>query len=326
VRLHFQERPWDLYVAVGYTAVMAAVLLAAGVGNLLAILLVLFVPGYVLVAALFPSGKEIDWIERIALSFGLSLAIIPLLALALNYTPFGIRFGSLLGAVVLFTFLVSLAAYRRRMRLPMEERPSLTLGLSKPPWATYSPLDKALTIALAASIALAAGTIAYVIVAPRPTSPFTEFLVLGPGGNASGYPKVLNVSEPGTVLLRIVNHEAVTTSYTIRVDLVGVAIVYNATGGFNETMETNRSTMAWLNVTLADGEDWTGEYTFRIDTFGLWKVQFLLFRDGDLGHVYRSLQFFVTVGFTRSSQVALGGPTEVCLLPGGQMEQSRRRV
>jgi uncharacterized membrane protein len=34
----------------------------------------------------------LDGIERIALSFGLSIAITPLLGLALNYTPFGIRF------------------------------------------------------------------------------------------------------------------------------------------------------------------------------------------------------------------------------------------
>ena len=44
MRLHFQEKPWDLYGAVGYTIVIAAVLLALNVGSLLAILLVLFVP------------------------------------------------------------------------------------------------------------------------------------------------------------------------------------------------------------------------------------------------------------------------------------------
>jgi len=90
VRLHFQETPWDLRLAVGYTLVMTAVLLALG-GNLLAILLVLFVPGYVLVAALFPRNGDIDWIERVALAFGLSIAVVPLLGLLLNFTPFGIR-------------------------------------------------------------------------------------------------------------------------------------------------------------------------------------------------------------------------------------------
>ena len=45
----------------------------------------LFFPGYVLVAALFPRG-EIDGIERVALSFGMSIAVTALIGLGLNYT------------------------------------------------------------------------------------------------------------------------------------------------------------------------------------------------------------------------------------------------
>jgi len=50
--------------------------------------LVLFLPGYALIAALFPRKGDLDGIERIALSFGLSIAVVPLLGLALNYTLF----------------------------------------------------------------------------------------------------------------------------------------------------------------------------------------------------------------------------------------------
>ena len=39
---------------------------------------VLFIPGYVTVEALFPKGRELDGIERFALSVGLSLALVPL--------------------------------------------------------------------------------------------------------------------------------------------------------------------------------------------------------------------------------------------------------
>src|SRR6266571_7367395 len=118
---------------------MAAVLLVLNVGNLLAILLVLFVPGYVLVAALFPGGilpekPEIDWIERVALSFGLSIAVVPLLGLLLNFTPFGIRFVPIIAAITLFTIGVGLAAYWRRMHLPAEQRLSLTVDLGLPKW------------------------------------------------------------------------------------------------------------------------------------------------------------------------------------------------
>ncbi|MEM2936272.1 MAG: DUF1616 domain-containing protein [Candidatus Bathyarchaeia archaeon] len=59
---------------------------------------VLWLPGYSFIKALFPTkvpiptGKrELDNIERIALSLGMSLALVPLTGLLLNYTPWGIR-------------------------------------------------------------------------------------------------------------------------------------------------------------------------------------------------------------------------------------------
>jgi hypothetical protein len=52
--------------------------------------LVLFLPGYALIEALYPK-RELDELIRFALSIGLSLAIVPLTGLVLNYTPFGIR-------------------------------------------------------------------------------------------------------------------------------------------------------------------------------------------------------------------------------------------
>ncbi|MDI9436340.1 MAG: DUF1616 domain-containing protein, partial [Euryarchaeota archaeon] len=54
--------------------------------TILGILLVLFIPGYSLIAALFPRWGDLDGIERAALSFGLSIAVTPLIGLALNYT------------------------------------------------------------------------------------------------------------------------------------------------------------------------------------------------------------------------------------------------
>lgn len=300
MRLHFQEKPWDLYAAVGYTAIMAAVLLGLSVGNLLAILLVLFVPGYVLVAALFPGvvieGKpEIDWIERIALSFGLSIAVVPLLGLLLNFTPWGIRFVPIVATIALFTIGVGYAAYWRRMRLPRERRLSLTVDLGVPDWNEYGVLDKGLTVALAASIVVAGGTLAYVVLTPRPGETFTEFYILGPGGNASGYPTNLSVNQTGHVIIGVANHEAATVNYTVRVDLVGVRIVYNATSGFNTTVEVNRTTWTWTNITVADGANWTQPYAFSVSKVGLWKVQFLLYKNEVFTVAYRELHLYVRV-------------------------------
>jgi len=300
VRLHFQEKPWDVYAAVGYSVVLATVLLALNAGNLLAILLVLFFPGYLVGAALFPGSPvpqqaEIDWIERIALSFGLSIAVVPLLGLLLNFTPWGIQFVPIVVTITVFTVGVGVAAYWRRMRLPPGRRLSLTVDIAIPDWKDYSLLDKGLTVALASSIAVAGGTLAYVVLTPRSGATFTEFYILGPGGNASGYPTALNGSQPGTVILGLVNHEAANENYAVRIDLVGVRIVYNATSGYNETVEVNRTTWSTFNVPLADGRNWTQPYTFQINSTGLWKVQFLLFKDGDFASAYRELHLYVRV-------------------------------
>ena len=72
-------------------------------------------------------------------------------------------------------------------------------------------------------------------------------------------------------------------------------IVYNATAGFNETMEVNRTTWSSFPVTLGDGQNWTQPYTFRINETGLWKVEFLLFKDGEPSSAYRELHLYIRV-------------------------------
>ena len=89
---------------------------------ILGLLLVLFLPGYSLIAALFPAKDDLDGIERIALSFGLSIAVVPLLGLALNYTPFGIRLVPILIVLSVFTISLAVVAGVRRLGLPEGER------------------------------------------------------------------------------------------------------------------------------------------------------------------------------------------------------------
>jgi hypothetical protein len=73
---------------------------------------VLFLPGYSLIKALFPS-KEIDDIERIALSIGMSLALVPLVGLLLNYTPWGIRLAPITLSLLSLTIVLSAVALIR---------------------------------------------------------------------------------------------------------------------------------------------------------------------------------------------------------------------
>ena len=81
---------------------------------------VLFIPGYVAVEALFPKGRELDGIERLALSVGLSLALVPLVGLLLNYTPWGIRLDPIMASLTILTIGLALVAFGRRFRLSVE--------------------------------------------------------------------------------------------------------------------------------------------------------------------------------------------------------------
>ena len=85
---------------------------------ILGLLLVLFLPGYSLIATLFPGKDDLDGIERI----GLSIAVVPLLGLALNYTPFGIRLVPILVVLSMFTISLAVVACVRRQGLPDGER------------------------------------------------------------------------------------------------------------------------------------------------------------------------------------------------------------
>ncbi|MCC6050331.1 MAG: DUF1616 domain-containing protein, partial [Thermofilum sp.] len=53
-------------------------------------------------------------LERLALSIGLSLALVPLVGLLLNYTPFGIRLYPVLASLSLLTLcLTFIGAWRK---------------------------------------------------------------------------------------------------------------------------------------------------------------------------------------------------------------------
>lgn len=80
------------------------------------ILYVLFLPGYVLIEALYPKGDELTPLERLALSIGLSLALVPLVGLILNYTPFGIRLGPVVASLAALTTALAIYATYRKYR------------------------------------------------------------------------------------------------------------------------------------------------------------------------------------------------------------------
>lgn len=85
---------------------------------------VLWLPGYAFIKTLFPtelpvrfstktSNENLDTIERIALSIGMSLALVPIVGLLLNYTPWGIRQAPIVLSLLTLTVVFATAGILR---------------------------------------------------------------------------------------------------------------------------------------------------------------------------------------------------------------------
>lgn len=177
---------------------------------------VLFFPGYTLIAALYPRRDDLDGIERLALSLGLSLAVVPLIGLILNYTPWGIRLTPIVAGLTIFIAACSLAAARRRRALHPGERFTadatvVAAALRRLPWRAIAA--SAAVVALVLFLGFRFG----VLGGSRVGETFTEFYVLGPGGKAEGYPGRLFVGQSAEVILGVVNHEGREARYTIQI-------------------------------------------------------------------------------------------------------------
>ncbi|MHC1595508.1 MAG: DUF1616 domain-containing protein [Candidatus Syntropharchaeales archaeon] len=243
--------------------------------------LILFFPGYALIAALFPAREDLDMIERLALSFGLSIALVPLLGLVLNYTPFGIRLIPILLTLSGFTIILSLFAFTRRRKLPANLRFSVDfksyfVGLLKASFTRENRLDRILTILLFAAIIIAIAMTVYVIVTPKEGEHFTEFYILGANGTADEYPTDLAVGEEGKLIVGIVNHEYTNYSYRLEVK-------------FNENVLYEEF------ITLSHNETWEQPFSFQADKSGEdQRLEFLLYNKSGT-EPYRSLHLWVDV-------------------------------
>lgn len=88
--------------------------------NVLGTLFILWFPGYTFIKVLFPTtlpinttDKNLDTIERITLSIGLSLALVPFTGLLLNYTPWGITLAPVTLSLTALTLLFATAGLSR---------------------------------------------------------------------------------------------------------------------------------------------------------------------------------------------------------------------
>ena len=278
------------FIPIALLGVILVTLIAAGVEGLpaplpllrllLGLFFVLFVPGYALQAALFARADELDGPERLALSLGLSVAVIAPMVLVLDWLPWGIRLWPIVITEGVVIVACSAIALWRRRRLPEPERPLLTIEVDIRGWwaaqdrtgrILYGILGFAITLALVSALAI--------ILLPKPGEHFTEFYILGPEGLAENYPRETLVGQPVTVTVGITNREGVPAEYRVEV-VNGEHLVGQAGPVRLGPEETDERPVSFAPAEVGDDI----------------KIEFLLYRDEDESvEPYRSLRLWLKV-------------------------------
>lgn len=316
--------PVDITAAVLLVAVadLRLIGIPPGIAPVMALVglpVVLFVPGYLLVVTLYPRqpspgvGKRestvgglaaghtrIRLIERAALSFGLSLAVVPLLALA--SAPFTDSFAdeSVLAVVSLFVVVFALAGTARRNLVPEAERFRLPIGA----WidalrglaAGASRLDRALAVLLVVAVVAGTAAVGVAALAPGDGERYTSAALLTTGEDgdlvAAGYPTEFTRGEGQLLALRVTNHESVRTTYTVVTTLQRV----DDGGAVASEAELHRAREA-----VAAGGVWTHRHAIEPTmSGGDLRLNYLVYRgeppaDPTRENAYRALHLWVSV-------------------------------
>jgi uncharacterized membrane protein len=259
--------------------------------------LLFFFPGYAIVAALYPAssprksetgaaagpgwspstatfgahvsplrrshGDRIGWRARLALSFGVSVAVLPFLGLVLGAS--GVGFGQRpailgLGSVVVAGLAVAVV---RRSRLPESERfhPPTNRYLLRRTGNRFnggSLVDSSLNVVLAALVLISILGVGYTAATPNNAESYTSVALLTETNSgelvANGYPETLDESaEP--LVLEIENLEGERIDYVVLVELQRVT---RADGSLSVE---ERSRVDRLTPTVSAGDTWTDRHT-----------------------------------------------------------------
>ena len=296
----------------------------------------LFAPGYAFIAALFPErgprlddgdptdaddgtadasggltervdprrAGSIDGIERVALSFGLSIAITPLIGLLLNFTPFGIRLVPIVLSIGGFTLVASAVAALRRQALPADERFRVPyrswIGSARAElFAPETRLDAVLNVVLVVSLLLAVSSVGYAVLVPKSGESFSEFYLLTENESgalvADDYPENFTVGGSQPLVVGIGNHEHEQVDYSVVAQLQRVSIQNNST-----TVRERRELDRFRRTIPANGSaNWTHDVTPTLTGERL-RLTYLLYRGSPPGNqtvenAYRETHLWVNV-------------------------------
>jgi uncharacterized membrane protein len=308
-----QDFPADLALALiwlvaGIAAIYLPILNETPIRIVLTIPLIFFIPGYCLIAALFPKEDDLGLVERLMLSIGVSIAVVPLIGLGLNFTPWGVRLDPIVIALTIFTYVMILIAIFQQALLPVDERFRISFSAiasrirQEIVPADERGADRFLSVILIlVMIIVVLGTI-YVIVIPKEGGErFTEFYVLGEKQIAADYPDQIIVGQDYPVFIGVGNYEKQDMPYTIETWLLHTEFDNVTNTSRIITMDPNDH----LSFTLAHNATTIIPYNLSLKKTGYDRVEFLLFNESVPGlevtgsnrinASYRDLHLWVTV-------------------------------
>lgn len=267
--------------------VLIPVLSESFIRTLISLPMLLFLPGYALISTLFPEKDRLEGKERVALSIAMSIAIVPLVGLVLNYTSWGIKELSVLAGLSGLTLLLCGIAYIRRAQLSEDKTFEVSIKNSSFNLISQflknptSKTESILRIFLVLSFILLIGSIGYVNIVPHEKDSFTEFYILGPEKMAKNYKTEYIQGESGTYIIGITNKEYKTMNYTMDVRLENKSLPLPANLQ-NIVLEQNKTFEAPLVVTPSvEGKNM--------------QLEFLLFNETEKNTPYRDLRLWINV-------------------------------
>ena len=260
----------DLAAVIILASLLLIFALALPDGNILRIVFglpfLLFLPGYSLVSALWIKQSELEPLERVGFSLGLSLAIVPLLGLGLNYTPGGITLASVVLGLYCLILLLNVVAWFRRRTLSPEERFAIKTEFIMAKVDTMTSTDMVVIVIVIIAIAIGVGLLSFIAMNP-PSEQYSEIFILDSNGTTENYPTDLDVNESASIIINVVCHEEEDTDYRVVVTL-------GSRNNDNITLEE-------LFFSLKNKEKWEYVLNFSVNGSGLYKLNIELFRENE---------------------------------------------
>jgi uncharacterized membrane protein len=281
---------------------------------------ILFVPGYALTLLAFPAADgataddatplwkdenpdssgpaSLRFTNRLALAFGLSVVVLPLVAMVIAVLSLPYTSAVVFSVVTSFTVPVLVAGTVRRLRTPTTARYAVGTSVSDLLTRVFpgrDGVDRWLNIALAAAVLLTVGALTFTLVAPQDGNAYTQVSLLTEDGSgelsASGYPTNMTRDEPTDLVLSVKNREDQRMDYTIVVQAQTVD-----TGGVSAASELRR-----LETTVPGNETRSLSHDLSLPRVGDdQRVVYLVYRnevpsEPAIDNAYRTVYFWTNV-------------------------------